>query len=160
MDVASAGAAALDRVLQHVGDEPLAPARSVVGADEELVRRGAEPVLEDEEVPAAGAQDRHDLVPGLAEGARDGEHRRRADPARDARDGSAEVLGLAGNADVRRVPERTGDVREGVAFVERLGHLDRGLADGLDDEGDRSGPPVHVRDRQRDPLGAARADAP
>ena len=61
---------------------------------------------------------------------------------------------LAGNADVRRVAERAGDVREASPSVEGLGHLDRGLADRLDDEGDRSRLPVHVGDRQRDPLGA------
>ena len=156
VDVASGGAPADDQVLQHVGHESLPSGRSVVRADEDLFRRGAEAVIEDQEVFAPRAEDRHDLVPRVSEGARDREHGRGADAARHAGHRAPEIAGPARDGDMRGVAERAGHVGEGIPDLERLAHLERGLADGLHDERDGPRRLVAVRDRQGNALRAVR----
>ena len=145
---------ALDELAEHVRHEAFAAGRAVVGADEELGRGGSQAILEDEQVLPSRSQDRHHVVAGLTKGAGDREHGGRADAAGHAGNGAAEILGLSGHGDVGRVTQRAGHVRKRVAFAEGLRHLDRRLSDRLHDQSDRSLRPIHVRDRQRDPLGA------
>ena len=100
------------------------------------------------------AQDRDDFVARVAECARDREHRGGPDAAGDAGDRAPEILRPSRDRDVRRVAEGAGDVAEAVALRERVGHLERGLPDGLHDESDGALHPVGVRDGQRDAFGA------
>ena len=86
----------------------LAAVRAVVGAHDQLVGDGAHAVLPEQEVAGAGADDRDHPVPGLLEGAGDGEDRGDADAAADA-DHRAVVFDLGG------VAQRPGDGGEGVA---------------------------------------------
>ena len=61
---------------------------------------------------------------------------------------------VPGLADVLREAERADEVREGVAALVVISHLERRLAERLDDERDRALVPVVVGDRERDALAA------
>ena len=67
-------------------------------------------------------------------------------PMHSARPGSINSVGM---------PERPGDVLDGVARLQRH-QLARALAHGLNDQRDRAGGGVGIGDGQRDALGAGR----
>ena len=123
---------------------------AVVGADDDLAGR-PQLVLEDDPFAGAAADHARDLDAASMELLGDREDHRGADAAADA-DHPALV------DQVGRPSERPGHVADHVTGLEG-DEVDRALADGLDDQGDRARGRVGVGDGQRDPLGSlAEAD--
>ncbi len=138
-------AAGVERVLERVGDEAVAPVAAVVRADDD-VAVAAQLLLEDDPLARPAADDARDLHALRGEALGDRVDHRGPHAAAHA-DRVAVVDELGGPA------ERAGDVRDRVADLER-DEVAGALADRLDDERDRPRLRVAVRDRQRDPLGA------
>ena len=123
--------------------KPLAAVAAVVGHDDDAIGGAPHLVFHDDELAAAPAEDRDDLVARRLEGLGDGVGGRDADAAADDDDRPHTV-------DVRRAAEWAAHVRERLARL-HVGHDGGGLAHFLNDEGECIG--AGVGDGERDALG-------
>ncbi len=134
-----------DREPDALRHRPLDARRAVIRADDQFVAAAAKLVFPEDQLAVAKPDDADDEGASLLETTRLRKYRRHAQPTACADD----LLRLA---DAARNAHRPDQRVECGADAALLLHFARGLADRLDDQGDRALVAVKVRDGERDAL--------